>query len=120
MALTQAELDAFTGTDNIYQHSLGNIYYTDGVKYLATQGQAFWLLDAIASYQTSKLLDQQDLAEFQLWQLTVAPDKSAVLTCQSDSNNEPVVTQNIPYTDFPLTTIKLYLADQILLLPSEY
>lgn len=47
MALTQTELDAFVGTENIYQHPFG-IYYTDGIKYLATQGQAFWLLDAIA------------------------------------------------------------------------
>ncbi len=35
MALTQSELDAFVGTENIYQHPFG-IYYTDGVKYLAT------------------------------------------------------------------------------------
>lgn len=120
MALTQAELDAFTGTENIYQHSFGKIHYTDGIKYLATEGQAFWLIDAIASHQTRQLLSQQDLEEFQLWQLTVSEDKSAVLTCKSDSDTEPVVRQEVPYTDFPLNSTKLYLVDKVLMLPSEY
>ena len=120
MALTQAELDAFTATENIYQHFLGKINYTDGVKHLATKGEAFWLIDAIASHQTRQLLSQQDLQEFQLWQLTVSEDSSAVLTCQSDSNTEPVVRQEIPYTDFPLNFIKLYLVEQVLMLTSEY
>lgn len=120
MALTQAELDAFMGTENIYQHSLSKICYTDGVKYLATKGEAFWLLDAISSHQTAQLLSQKDLQEFQLWELTVASDKSAVLTCRSDTNQEPAVRQEIEFTDFSLNYIKLYLVDQLLLLPSEY
>lgn len=119
MALTQTELDAFVGTENIYQYPFG-IYYTDGVKYLATQGEAFWLLDAIASHQTQQLLSQSDLQEFQIWELTVAEDKSAVLTCRADTNTEPIVRQEIEYTDLPLKFIKLYLEEKVLLLPSEY
>ena len=119
MALTQTELDAFVGTENIYRHFLG-IHYTDGVNYLATQGQAFWLLDAIASHQTQQILSQRELQEFQIWELTVAQDKSALLTCRADTNTEPAVRQEIEYTDFPLKSIKLYLQEKILLLPSEY
>ena len=119
MVLTQTELDAFVGTENIYQHSLG-ICYTDGVKYLATKGEAFWLLDAIASHQTQQILSQPELQEFQIWELTVAEDKSAVLTCRADTNTEPVVRQEIEYTDFPLKSLKLYLEEKVLLLPSEY
>ena len=134
MALTQTELDAFVGTENIYQHPF-EIYYTDGVKYLATQGEAFWLLDAIAnasacasacaplriaSHQTQQILSQPELQKFQIWELTVAEDKSAVLICRADTNTEPVVRQEIEYTDFPLKSIKLYLEQKVLLLPSEY
>lgn len=119
MALTQAELNTFIGSETLYKHWLG-IQYTNGIKYLATKGEAFWLLDAIASHQTEQLLSRGLLRDFQLWELTVLKDKSAALTCQEDTNTEPVVRQEIPYTDFPLTSIKLYFVQKVLLLPSEY
>lgn len=49
----------------------------------------------------------------------VNPDNSAVLTCERDTD-EPMITQEIPFTDFPLAEITLYLCDGVLLLPSEY
>lgn len=119
MTITQTELDTFTGSEEIYRHFLG-ICYTQGVKYLANKAQAYWLLDAIASHQTKQLLSQPALRDFQLWQLTVSSDKSAVLICQEDSDTEPVVKQEIEYTDFPLGFVKLYLIQKVLLLPSEY
>jgi hypothetical protein len=59
------------------------------------------------------------LQQIQFWKLRVNPDNSAVLTCERDSD-DVAITQEIPYTDFPLESVKLYLADGVLLLPSEY
>ena len=47
--------------------------------------------------------------EFQVWTLTVRPDKTATLACD-DGNGNVVFSKEIPYTDFPLDTIKLYFA----------
>lgn len=110
--LTQADLDQFIGTENHYPHSMRQLVYTDGVKYMADAGGAFWLIDAIASYRRKE--------PFQIWELKVKPDKSCVLTMREDTGQPTKVRQEIPYTDFPLENIKLYLIDYVLLLPSEY
>ncbi|MEL7089572.1 MAG: DUF6876 family protein [Planctomycetota bacterium] len=49
--LDVADLRRFTGDDIRYRHELNpSVIYTPGVRYLAEQGQAYWLIDAIASY----------------------------------------------------------------------
>lgn len=115
----QLDLDSFTGSENIYKHWLG-LQYTDGIKYLVTQANSFWLLDAIASHQTKKLLATPGLKDFQLWELNVSENHSALLTCKADTDTNPLVRQEIEYTDFPLNFIKLYLVQKVLLLPTEY
>ncbi len=114
----QSNLAQFIGTECYYKHWLG-LKYTDGVKYLCDSCQSYWLIDAIASYQTRKFLTDPMLAEFQCWTLKVNPDKSATLTCERNTD-DIAVKQKIPFTDFPLNSIKLYLTDRVLLLPSEY
>lgn len=49
--LTQADLKQFTGTNCYYQHRFGCFVYTDGVRHVAKSGEAYWLIDTIASYQ---------------------------------------------------------------------
>ena len=110
MILTKNDLTQFTGTENYYKHWLG-IVYTDGVKYLAEKAQAYWLIDAIASYRRSE--------PFQIWSLDVK-GRQAVLTMVEDTGRPELVRQEIGYTDFPIDSIKLYLIDKVLLLPSEY
>jgi hypothetical protein len=111
-------LESFTGTENHYKR-LG-ILYTDGVKYLADEGEAYWLIDAIASCQFSPTVKNDPmLQEIQFWNLQVKPDNSAVLTCERDED-DIALTQDIPYTDFPLENVRLYLANRVLMLPSEY
>ena len=88
---------------------------TDGVLALAEAAGCFWFLDIIGSYQDNRALDK----EFQVWTLTVnIEDHSAVVRGSNDT--ELVVAQQIPFTDFPLAGLKLYLMDGIILLPSEY
>ena len=49
--LTHADLRHFSGDLERYFHPLNrNVLYTPGVKYVAEVGQAYWLIDAIASY----------------------------------------------------------------------
>lgn len=88
---------------------------TDGVLSLAQAANCHWLLDLIGSYQNNKKLDPA----FQVWKLTVnTKDHNAILQGYNDTTL--IMTQEIPFTDFPLEEIKLFLMDGILLLPSEY
>ena len=118
-------LSDFTGTENYYSNKHYPFVYTDGIKYLAENGKAYWLLDAIASWQGEPIIkDDQDLSQIQFWRLKVNLDNSAVLTCERDSD-DIVCEQKIPLTDFPLSEVTLYLCDMgtrqgVLLLPSEY
>ena len=57
--------------------------------------------------------------EFQVWNLKVHSDRSATVFCD-DGNGNPVYTQEIPFTDFPLDEVKLYFANNVIHLPSEY
>lgn len=113
--MVQADLDQFTGTEKYYKHMFG-IKYTDGVMYLANNAKAFWLIDLVASYQ-----GKHKNKPFQVWKLEVDTEKnSAIATMREDTNSPVLVSQRIGYTDFPLPEIKLYLIDNVLLLPSEY
>ena len=113
-------LSNFTCTKNYYRNKNYPFEYTDGIKYLAENGGAYWLLDSIASWQKESIIkSNQDLRQVQFWRLKVNPDNSAVLTCERD-RDDVVITQKIPFTDFPLEEITLYLCDGVLLLPSEY
>lgn len=111
-------LNLFTGTENYYKNPYINFKYTDGVKYLADNGCS-WILDVINSYTHDKRLRGQN---FQSWTLKVDGTKG-VITCD-DGNNNILLTQKIPFTDFysktQLNEVSLWLIDGVLILPSEY
>lgn len=111
----QTEIRQFTGTENWYQHMTRRITYTDGVKFVAEKYGAYWLIDAIASYQP---VTGPGMSDFQLWELKV-DDSTAILTCRADSDQPIAIKQKIAYTDFPETII-LYVESRVLLLPSEH
>ena len=71
--LTYGDLAQFTGTEQIYKNAFNTLCYTDGIRHVAQAGQAYWLLDAIASYQSQ--LTQPRLREFQIWILTLRNGK---------------------------------------------
>lgn len=125
----ERELEAFTGSLTRYRSAFG-LLYTEGVHHLIVEsagvvgptgdrcGGAFWLIDQIAIMQppVRKACDG-----FQLWTLSRENDSAgATLTCRPDSDQEPVYTEHIDYTDFPLASVKLYVIDNIALLPDEY
>lgn len=115
--LTKQDLSQFTGTEQWYRHSMvANVLYTDGVKYLAQHGGAYWLVDEIAFAQGFETVSME---EFQVWKLTVHSDQTAVLACE-DGNSNICFSKRISFTDFPLESIELYFLNNVILLPSEY
>lgn len=116
--LTKADLFQFTGSETWYRHGLvRSVLFTDGAKYVADMGGAYWLLDEIALAQRHK----QAVAaqEFQLWRLTVKEDGTARLVCE-DGNGNRIYSKRITYTDFPMDGVELYYTNKTILLPSEY
>lgn len=106
-------------SENWYRHSMGKFTYTDGIKYLATACEAYWLIDLIASLQTHKAIKScPECQDFQFWTLNVT-NGVGKLVCEWDSGHV-VLTQKIPHTDFPLPQVKLWLSNGVLYLPSEH
>ena len=117
MAFDPSILSQFTGTENYYRLSRRSVI-TDGTKYLAEDVGAYWLLDAAASY----LLELGTSDWFVLLRL-VTDKRQAVLTLE-DGNGGIRASQQIPFTDFPLSELVLYAVwdgdHWVLMLPSEY
>jgi hypothetical protein len=115
--LKEEDLGQFTGSEHWYQHGLvRTITYTDGVKYVADAGGAYWLLDEIALAQ--RFIPAVKKEPFQVWTLTVS-DNHGVLICD-DGNDYVVYKKQIPFTDFPLPKIRFYFTDDVILLSGEY
>jgi len=116
MALAENDLAQFTGTEHHYRYSpLFRTKLTDGAKYVADEAGAYWLMDIISSMQLDTRIRNE---EFQVWELTVT-GVSGVVAC-GDGNGNEIYTQSIEYTDFPLSHIKFYFDDDVIMLPSEY
>lgn len=112
-------LGNFTGTESYFRHTHRTLL-TDGVQYLASKAQCYWLMDVIASH------------------LPVVPTDEYFCIATLERNGEGAhfelvndvpatcyyATQEIAWTDFPLQKIKLYCSqagDQwVIMLPSEY
>ncbi|MCB0325148.1 MAG: hypothetical protein KDD69_16300 [Bdellovibrionales bacterium] len=128
-ALTNADLYQFTGDDLRYQHPLkGQVIYTPGIRHLAEAGNAYWLIDAIASYfgspEMSRAMERDPrLRHMQFWKLTIT-NGSAVLVAEADADVAPFITQQIPFTDFPLPEVSIWAgfdgSHWTLYLPSEH
>ena len=92
------------GTTKYIKHNLNkNLVFTDGVNQLREDADCHWLVDAIASYCRKE--------PFQVWELEVFKDKTAVLTMKEDTDEPLLVEQKIHYTDFPLENIKFFVQE---------
>ena len=111
------QLTQFIGTTGYYRISRRHLL-TDGTKYLAEEAECFWMMDAIASHLSE--IGTEDW--FVLVRVQVAEGRAVMI--YEDGNSREHARQEIPYTDFPLTSITLYACwDQehwVIMLPSEY
>jgi hypothetical protein len=117
----ELDIGGFCGTMDWYRWSstFKNFLLTDGTRYVAKEYDAYWLMDAIASYH-GKLKRH----EFQVWKLTVDQDKSSAVLTATNGNEKEIARQEIQYTDFP-DDITLYCIDNgdgfwVILLTTEY
>lgn len=110
-----AELEQFTGTTKYYKSTFGTLLLTEGIHYFREKLECYWLIDIVESYQP-KIKN----VPFQIWSINKAPDDSAIVEMKEDSGLEPIIQQEIPYTDFKLKNYEFYCVDGIVLLKSEY
>lgn len=111
------DLRHYTGTENHRKLSdSSRLTYTDGIKAMAEMVQAYWLIQLMESYVSSqpRLLD-----DFCLWDIQVNPDHTAVVSCREDTDKQPYIQQDIPFTDFP-ESYEWYVINGTILLKSEY
>jgi len=117
--MSALQLKQFYGSASFTRWSpLTKSLLTEGALYVAETAGAFWLFDAIQSH-----LDENK-ADWAQTVLTVNEDDSATLT-MTDGNDEPLSTQQIPFTDFPEPELKIWsirneLGSHSHMLPSEY
>lgn len=124
------DLRQFTGDLDRYRHSINRrVIYTPGVRYVAEQGGAYWLIDEIAlllgSLKMRKATSRDPrVGNLHFWKLTVSDDRSAVLAARADDGVTPFITRNIPFTDFPLDHVDIWAGFDgehwTLYLPSEH
>jgi len=91
------------GTTKYIKHWTNSFVFTDGVAHLREDADCHWLIDMIASYGRKE--------SFQLWELRVSEDKTAVLTMKEDTNEPLLVERKIDHTNFPLEYIKFYVQE---------
>ena len=117
----QSDLKQFNGSGGIVRHlhpGITPMFITEGCNYVRNECKAFWLFDAILSYQDDKLLWN---VGFQIWTLEEQQnDLTWLLTCKEDSNKPNIIRQKIEYSDFPLEKLVVWVIDRVALLPSEY
>ena len=137
MKTSKAEIEnglaGFTGTEEYHRINLlfPHFVLTDGAYWLAQKAECFWLFEAIASHQPKCQLDAK-LRDMQFWTLTKhfsgSSQQTATLKCERDTGDKHPIVQEIPFTDFPLDEIKIWVAPtetekglvMVALLPSEY
>jgi hypothetical protein len=114
-------ISQFRGTDQYYKHLFPGkspLLLTEGCKYVRDQCNAYWLFDSLLIYQDHKALRD---VNFQVWEFRrMKKDLSWVLICRQDSDKKPIITQFIEFSGFPLDSIKIWVIDNVALLPSEY
>lgn len=125
------DLSLFTGDLERFRHPIKRqVIYTPGVQHLAQEAEAYWLIDAIASWIGSHpfvqaIKQDERLETVHFWRLEVdSENSSGVLTAVSDKGKAPFITQRIPFTNFPLPAIDIWCGFDgrhwTLYLPSEH
>jgi len=111
------ELAQCTGTERYHTNGRHpSAVYTDGIKTMADLCGAYWFIDLVFSYQYGRVAHEW----FQIWMLKKQPDETWVATMKTDTNQPPMLTQAIDFSDFPLDHFECYFIDNVMLLKNEY
>ncbi|GAA4464155.1 hypothetical protein GCM10023156_50360 [Novipirellula rosea] len=128
--LTENDLRNFYGDLERFRHPLNRqVIYTPGVQYVAEKGEAYWLIDAIASWIGSEEFNEAAAKDprinnMHFWTLKLSDGNKASLYAKADSPDLPFIEQAIEFTDFPLQKIDIWAGFDgrhwTLYLPSEH
>jgi hypothetical protein len=120
------EFSGFRGSENYYRHSnlFSKFFITDGVKHITDKIGLCWFLDTVLSYQGKRVVKA---IKFQIWTLErlFEGESTGQWKVVMYLDKTPVITQlldTISLTDDyeeNFDIFKIYLADNILFLPSE-
>ena len=120
------EFLGFRGSENYYKHSsiFANFFITDGIKHITDKLGLCWFIDTVLSYQGKRAVKA---VKFQIWTLErITEGKNAgewKVVLYLDSI--PMLKQNFSsislVDDYEenFDVFKIYLADNVLFLPSE-
>jgi hypothetical protein len=98
------------GTDTLHTYGLFRKQISDGVKYVADKLGAYWLLDVVFSHQLKILLNKTGNG------CKVTMDDGG----QNDNETKVLITQRIPFTDFPRgVELVMYYEGGVLMLKEE-
>jgi hypothetical protein len=120
------------GCNGYIRHPLARkLVFTDGVKQVADEAGAWWLLDVLGTEATPALLKafKEDGATLGIIKLKSA-DKKCAISMTTEDDEPPIWGRRIAYTTFPEGEWTLFMGvDQVLIpgstvtvlmLPSEY
>ncbi|MDO8954440.1 MAG: hypothetical protein Q7V63_06300 [Gammaproteobacteria bacterium] len=93
------ELNQFTGTEAWYKHWLSGMVYTDGIKYMAEEAGAYWLIDEIAIRLPSVI---KKYPEYFYAVKFIAKNNDKAIIEFTDGNNTALKKVHIQFTDFPV------------------
>jgi hypothetical protein len=95
-------LPRFSGSENYYRHPFldTNLLLTDGCAYLRETAQSYWLFDIIA-------LQLAKRSDFTI-ELKQSKNGSWFFTAKDSQKDQIFYTQKIPYSDFPLSEITIW------------
>lgn len=119
-------MDGFFGTEEYHRFSIlfPKTVLTDGAKWLADNGECYWLMDIIGSIEEIIADEPFTVVQLTIQNKAQVPNPKAVVKVD-DGNGNVLYTQLIEYTDFPLNNVKLYANRgennlRVVMLTSEY
>ena len=109
-------LESYTGTEQYFKIPFSDYVYTDGIKALIDLSSCYWLVSDTGILLSHKKQYERD---FLILNIKVK-DNKAVITLKEDTDEKPIYTKQINYTDFPLKEYEFYIINKTFLLKSEY
>ncbi len=107
-------LSRFCGTEHYYRECIGDFLYTDGIKYMAEQCGAYWLLTD-AGIRSKALMAKSPFIK-----IAVTCDEERAIVEYTDGNGGMLHENQYLCPAFPLQVLTMYFTDNTLLLPEEY
>ena len=111
------ELSLNCGTEQYHKIPFSSFVYTDGIKDLINKCSCYWLISDIGILLEC---EKKYIKDFLILTLKVNEDKTAVITLKEDSNEKPIYSKKLDYTDFCLSKYEFFIINKVILLKSEY